>query len=170
VSSGHKKLKVVFGGNPATDGKTLWLPQMPYDLNEEDLFLVRSDIMHECGHLEDSDFEYFKEFGIKHGGLAQRVLNAIEDVRIEVAQARRHRGGEMIIRKSMVIMIRRGKARTGRESAAEALMTLCYVYGCVLRGWDGEILESSNKAQQYLIDHLGKGSEHLVSVILDTLK
>lgn len=170
VSKGHKKLKVVFGGKPKTDGKTLWLPQLPYDLNQEDLFLVRSDILHECGHLEDTDFEFFKEFGIKHGALSQRVLNAIEDVRIEVAQGRRHRGGEAIIRRSMVIMLKRGKARTGQESAAEALMTLCYVYGCVLRGWDGEILEAYNKAHQYLINHLGNGSEPLVDQLLQLLK
>lgn len=56
------KLKVVFGGHPATDGKTMYLPQLPMELTEDDLLMVRSDIMHESGHCTDTDFEYFTEF------------------------------------------------------------------------------------------------------------
>ena len=35
-------LKVVIGGNPATDGKTIWLPALPAELTEDDLVVFKA--------------------------------------------------------------------------------------------------------------------------------
>lgn len=148
-------LRVVFGAAPATDGKTMYLPSLPYDLTSDDLLMVRSDIIHESGHCVDTDFDYFVEFGESHGPFAQLLLNSIEDVRIEILRATRYGGAEALIHDSNVLLMKRGQYRTGSADAAEALCTLAYMQGCVLRGWKGEHAAALQNASQYLINHLG---------------
>ena len=163
------KLKVVFGGHPATDGKTMYLPQIPMELTEDDLLMVRSDIMHESGHCTDTDFEYFTEFSKKHGPLAQSLLNSIEDVRIEKTRAKKYPGAEALIHDSNILMMDRGKSRTGQAGAADALTTVCYMHGCALRGWAGRHAEARDTAVAHLKDHLGAENAPLVDQLIDLL-
>lgn len=165
-----EKLRVVFGGSPATDGKTMQIPELPYDLNEEDLKLVRSDIMHESGHCTDTDFAYFTEFGKKHGSFAQSLLNSIEDVRIEVRRSITYPGATALIRDTNIIMMNRGKCRTGQVDAADALTTMAYMQGCVLRGWNDEHERALNQARSFLSQHLGQAADQAIEEAVQLLK
>lgn len=163
------KLKVVFGGHPATDGKTMYLPQLPMELSEDDLLMVRSDIMHESGHCTDTDFQYFTEFSKQHGPLGQSLLNSIEDVRIEIARAKKYPGAEALIHDSNILMMDSGKSRTGKAGAADALTTVCYMHGCAMRGWAGRHAEARDTAVAHLKDHLGAENAPLVDQLIDLL-
>lgn len=162
-------LKVVFGGHPATDGKTMYLPQLPMELSEDDLLMVRSDIMHESGHCTDTDFQYFTEFSKQHGPLGQSLLNSIEDVRIEIARAKKYPGAEALIHDSNILMMDSGKSRTGEAGAADALTTVCYMHGCALRGWAGRHAEARDTAVAHLKNHLGDENVPLVDQLIDLL-
>lgn len=164
------RLQVVFGGNPATNGKVMWLPPLPYNLTEQDLLMVRSDIMHESGHCTDTDFEFFTRFGRQHGPLAQSLLNSIEDVRIEIARAKRYPGAEALIHDSNCLMMDTNRCRTGEKDAADALTTLCYMQGCVLRGWGGKHEEALQKAIGHLLNHLGKDAQPIIDQCIELLK
>lgn len=165
-----ERLKVVFGANPATDGKVMWLPPLPYNLTEQDLLMVRSDIMHESGHCTDTDFEFFTQFSRQHGPLAKSLLNSIEDVRIEIARTKRYPGAEALIHDSNCLMMDTNRCRTGEKDAADALSTLCYMQGCVLRGWGGKHETALQAAIGHLLDHLGSDAQPVIAQCIELLK
>ena len=164
------RLKVVFGARPATDGNVMWLPPLPYNLTEQDLLMVRSDIMHESGHCTDTDFEYFTRFSRQHGPLAQSLLNSIEDVRIEITRAKRYPGAEALIHDSNCLMMDTNRCRTGEKDAGEALSTLCYMQGCVMRGWGGSHEAALRMAINYLLNHLGMDAQPIIDQCTELLK
>lgn len=164
-------LNVVFGGHPATDGETMWLPCLPYDLNADDLKIVRSHILHEAAHLKFTNFIGFKNFGIKHGMFAQFILNTIEDARIERQIALVYGGAKALLESSSLLMIRKGKCRTGKDSHSDALGMLCYLTGCLVNGWNSpEIKQARDDAEAYLIQHLGTGSESLTKQVRELVE
>jgi len=73
-------VKIEIGGNSAeTDGKTIRLPSLPI---EDDDFgaLLEGYLDHECGHVRATDFD---AFNTAQTPLDSRLLNTLEDVRIE---------------------------------------------------------------------------------------
>lgn len=163
------QLKVVFGSNPATNGKVMYLPSLPYNLTTQDLLMVRSDIIHESGHCVDTDFEYFTQFGMTHGPLAQSLLNSIEDVRIEILRAVKYPGAEALIHDSNCLLMERNQCRTGSADAADALTTFCYMQGCVLRGWKGLHEQALRTAIDHLVTFLGEDSKPIIDQCIDLL-
>lgn len=128
-------VKVVFGGSPKTNGRTIWIPRLPYDLEPEELYLVRSDLVHEVGHIRYSDFEYLKDFVKHHSKFAKGVLNALEDAWMERQVDDDLPGAGQNIRHSLPLADQRGRVKTGKNSS-EAFEMLCYFYGSkVLSGW-----------------------------------
>lgn len=93
VAFGHRKgIEVRIGGDKAcTDGKTIYLPDMPLDSPKELATLAFGFLYHETGHLEFSDMAVFDDARQDSPFLAH-ILNAIEDVRMEAERNARYPG------------------------------------------------------------------------------
>lgn len=131
ILSSNYSIKFVIGENvpPATDGKTCWLPALPFELTKDDLTLFQSNGYHEIGHVMHSDISYFQHFARKHGDFGRFVLNAVDDVWMENKQAATVRRSAICFRKSIDLLYERRQFRDGSASPAEAVAcyTLCFL-------------------------------------------
>ena len=82
IASQHN-IKVVFQGTRCeTDGKTIWLPSCA-DLSEELMTEMHGYLDHEVAHCLYTDFRQLEKLEEKGRSLHQKLLNAVEDSRIE---------------------------------------------------------------------------------------
>lgn len=131
ILSANYGIKFVIGENvpPKTDGKTCWLPALPFELTKDDLTLFQSNGYHEIGHVMHSDIPFFQRFAKKHGQFAGFLLNAVDDVWMENKQAATVRRSTICFRKSIDLLFERKQFRDGSASVAEAVgcYTLCFL-------------------------------------------
>ena len=89
--SEQRGIKVEIGGDHAsTDGKTIHLPSLPLDVNDNLLGVARGYIDHESAHCLFTDFAVQDSNSLTP--LEKFFANAIEDVRIEARMAERYPG------------------------------------------------------------------------------
>lgn len=67
--------------NACTDGKTIYLPQLPADADERLYCLVNGFIDHESAHIRFTDFQVLDNANMSP--LEKHIWNSIEDWRIE---------------------------------------------------------------------------------------
>ena len=73
---------VLVGGSQAsTDGKTIHLPSLPIDCDDEWLALVRGYVDHESAHIRHTDFSAFRNAQLDT--VTGNIFNALEDWRVE---------------------------------------------------------------------------------------
>ncbi len=163
-------IRVVFGENPKTDGKTVYLPNLPLDLSSNDAMIVRGDAHHEFGHIKFSNVPYFMEFSSVNGPFAKGLLNAIEDPWIEVRTTSLSRMAETYLRKSVELAIERGQFNLGDGTADGALVSyvLCF-YFSVLVGWS-EYDEPMVKSRCNFVDSFGEGAETVLLTVEGILR
>lgn len=121
-------LKVVIGGNPATDGKTIWLPALPAELTDDDLVVFKGDGYHEVGHIMRSNIKFFQAFGREHGPFAGFLLNALDDVFMEGRQAAWKKTAGRYLLDSTMVLIKRDRYRDGSAGLGEAVACYCLAY------------------------------------------
>lgn len=119
-------VRVVVGGSRAyTDGKTIYLPDIPSDLrNPRLLSLVRFFLDHEAGHIVgQSDTAVLKDIDQNHGEEAANILNALEDVRVESIMAEQWAGCGININDGLDALIPslKGGADQSKEASARAV-------------------------------------------------
>lgn len=113
---------------PRTDGKTIWTSVMDFELafpEENWLTFLVGNTVHECGHINCSNFSDMEEVGKWYGKYMQglwkaaghdgsvaaaaqeighSILNAVEDGRIEAIQVRNHPGVYKALHFSNMVM------------------------------------------------------------------
>lgn len=156
-------LSLRFGGHPSTDGKTIWLPTLPWELIEDDKALMEGFIIHEGGHVRHSNMLAFSNFAQTNPAL-KNLLNALEDPWMEVAQWNTFRGARSILERRCDILRERGMVRTGAASAMEALCVTAFSAAHVALGRH-DFRDDLQAAKQLLQQHLGEGSEALVEAV-----
>jgi len=83
LSDAHD-VRVVFYGNECnTDGKTITLPSLPDKIPADMILMLRGYLDHEVGHIAFTDFKAYRK--LPKNKTEQFALNAIEDIRIELA-------------------------------------------------------------------------------------
>ena len=88
-------VQVVFEGTGAcTDGKTIFLPSLPTDIDQETIDDIWGFCSHETGHCKFTDFPTFRSSINK---FHQNLLNAVEDVRIEREMGKEFPGSKMYL-------------------------------------------------------------------------
>lgn len=131
VLASNTGIEFVFGQNQpaATDGKRVYLPNLPVTLTIDDFDLTKAFAFHEVGHIQFSDVAFFQAFAAKHGDFACFLLNALDDVYMEYKQARATREAERYFRRKASILFNRKQFRDGSQSVAEAVAcyALCYL-------------------------------------------
>lgn len=163
------KLKFVIGRGvgPATDGNTVWLPEMPASLYEDDLTLFKGHSFHEVGHIRSSNIVLFQEFSKKHGETAQFILNALDDVFMEGVMSKWKRMAEQYLRGAKSVLVKRNQYRDGSESLAEAVGCFCLTYLTAKR-WD-EIQPAVEVVTVNLKHHLGEHADRSIKELIDLL-
>ncbi|RME42313.1 MAG: VWA domain-containing protein [Chloroflexi bacterium] len=83
----QKGIRLVFGGPPRTDGKTIYSNPVPIDASEEQVKIIVGDLDHECAHVLYTDFDIHKReieaVEEEQRPFMQSLANAIEDTMIE---------------------------------------------------------------------------------------
>lgn len=159
------KLKFAVG-SPATDGKTVWLPALPLELNEEDLILFKGDSFHEVGHIQFSDINFFMKFA-EQGPAHRFLLNAVDDVFMEGRSSSWKKMAETYIRKSTVILIKRKQFIDGSQSLVQALGAFCLVY-LTSKRWP-EIGEPLPVIVKNLEMHLAQHASYVIPKLTELL-
>lgn len=84
-------VQVVVGGqNAFTDGRTIHLPSLPANSDNEYIQMVRGFIDHESGHIRETDFDILRQKQLMP--LQMTIFNALEDWRIEKCMGKRYAG------------------------------------------------------------------------------
>lgn len=98
-------IEVVFEGNQAkTDGKTIYLPAIPDDieLTNEQVRMMRGYVDHEAGHLRHSDMplilDKYDRWNNSGKGVLQSIHNQLEDIWMEERVIDEYAGAEKNIR------------------------------------------------------------------------
>lgn len=96
-------VEVKTGGVACTDGKVIYLPPLPLNLDEEDFVCAIGYIYHECGHVKDTDFS------IPFASPLQRsIAQPLEDVRIEKLRMAQSPGARRYLSRLVGILTQRG--------------------------------------------------------------
>lgn len=162
VLARNSGLKFKVGPNigAATDGKTVYLPSLPANLNEQDLLLFKSNGYHEVGHCLHSDLGFFQSFSQANGQFAQILLNAVDDCFMEHRMCRTSRVAERYFRECTTLLVERNQFRDGSRSPAEAVA--CYVLTFLFsRAWH-EYLPPLEMVKVNLKAHFGEHYDELV--------
>lgn len=153
------KFRIGNGVGPSTDGKTINLPALPANLTPEDLVLFKRFGYHEVGHCMHSDVEHFMAFSKEHGRNAQFMLNALDDVYMEEAQARFSKVAERTFREGIALMVDRKIFRDGSASPFEAIC--CYVRTALgARKWP-EFVGMRDTIKENFDKHFGEHADQL---------
>jgi len=116
-------VRVVMGGARAcTDGKLIRLPALPADDRRARLYGL-GYIVHETGHVEDTDFEAYSQFALK-SPLHEALLNIFEDVRVELARMRRYPGAKLTLGSLVAAMVEDGKFVLSTDAQATPAVLL----------------------------------------------
>ncbi|KDN94634.1 hypothetical protein [Hydrogenovibrio marinus] len=97
-------LKLAFG-KPRTNGKTVWVSDIPLNPSEDDYYSVVSDLIHEIGHIKYTDFSLDR----KEHHLMPALSNVFEDVRIEKELQREFLGAKDFLEEGYKVIQARGQ-------------------------------------------------------------
>jgi hypothetical protein len=155
-------LKIVYGGYKAeTDGKTVWLPCLPLNLNDDHAFLVKAHGHHEVAHCIYTDFVFFREFGVKYGPSAQRMLNCIEDPRIEFLHVAASGSAGMYLGDKPVVLERVGRLVQTTEENAFNVFCLFYLQTKQFH----QYIPYANDAESKFVEFFGGGAISLIEKV-----
>lgn len=129
-------LRLAFG-QPRTDGKTVWVSDIPINPTEDDYNVVVSDLIHEVGHIKYTDFN------LDRGGhtLMPALTNVFEDVRIEKALQSEYLGARNFLDEGYKVVTAAGKQRQPDSPANALTMWLLLDHMIKVNGrsfWDDE--------------------------------
>lgn len=160
-------LKVVIGGSPATDGKTMWLPALPAELTEDDLVVFKGDGYHEVGHIQRSNIKFFQAFGREHGSFAGFLLNALDDVFMEGRQAAWKKIAGRYLLDSTMVLIKRNRFRDGSAGLGEAVACYCLTYLTAKR-WP-TVGVAADRVEVNLRKHLAQHADKVIPALRNLL-
>jgi hypothetical protein len=159
VEARNSKVKFAVG-NPATDGKTVYLPPLPAELTPDDMVVFKRFGHHEIGHVLWSNLAFYQAFGKEHGKNPQFMLNALDDVWMEEKRASTSRTAGRYFREGIAIMTRKKVFRDGSNSAFEAIACYCRT-ALGARKWS-EFAESCSVSRGNVHKHFGEHAPQIL--------
>ena len=139
-------LKLAFG-QPRTDGKTIWVSDIPLNPSIDDYNSVVSDLIHEVGHI------LYTEFSVDRSGhtLLPLLTNVFEDVRIEKALEKEFLGAATFLNEGYKVVMGNGQNRKPDTPANALGMYLLLKYMIDVNG-RSFFAESRDEALAALFD------------------
>lgn len=102
-------VKVVVDGSAptaSTDGKTIVVPRLPVDVDEDTSKLLWGFIHHEAAHCRHTDFPvWFRELGAANDNLVSYLTNVFEDIRIERSQIALYPGSAKVLDELVEVLV-----------------------------------------------------------------
>lgn len=92
-------------GQPRTDGKTIWVSDIPVNPTIDDYNVVVSDLIHEIGHVKYTDFSVDRT---EHK-LMPALSNVFEDVRIEKELQSEFLGAKNYLNEGYKVILKKGE-------------------------------------------------------------
>lgn len=140
-------VEIRIGGDKAmTDGRTIYIPAMPADLDDETLQAAKGYVDHESAHIRYTDFEAMRSANLAR--LEQWLFNAIEDWRVENRLAELFPGCGHNFR-NLIIKLFGETTGAGRKNPA--LVVLDYVLLSV-RSWAVPEVAGRKKQAGQMVD------------------
>jgi cobaltochelatase CobT len=132
----NKRIDVVWGQNPSTDGIVINMPSIPKHANESLVRMHQSTLLHEAGHILMTDFALLKRRNSQNP-MFHSIWNAIEDVWMESAMMRLHNGGEYILRDGFNTAMKVGAVKDGSHEPDLIPMAVYFTaYNTLKPHWD----------------------------------
>ena len=156
-------VSVHVGGNRAcTDGKTIRVPSLPMDDNDEWLALARGYLDHEAAHIRHTDFAAMREARLD--ALTGNLFNALEDWRVEKCLSAIFPG----CRRNLNWLIRRFFTELPRKAGeiSPAFLVSRHVL-LTVRSWDVPEVAAALKESRAQLLRLGESAAHHVESILE---
>lgn len=159
-------IEVVFGRNPETNGKQVFLPDLPLDLEEripapytsvkQCLDVIKGDVIHEGSHVDSTDFDsaLFKEL-MGEEGLAKSLFNSIEDIRIERKVCERFAGARILLVDSVAAALEAGLVKSDLSSPGEVFSMYVNTYGSIYVNGQDPLKALYGKFRVKTLDLLG---------------
>lgn len=123
-------VRIQIGGEEAkTDGKVVYLPAMPAQLDSDTLEAARGYLDHEAAHIRHTDFEKLRKAHLDR--LEAWLFNALEDWRVEKRLAETFPGCEHNFRK-LIIRIFGQATETGHKSPVSVILNYILL---TVRSW-----------------------------------
>jgi cobaltochelatase CobT len=157
-------VEIVFGSEPKTDGNTIFLPEVPFDADDDFITMMNGHLDHEIAHVRYTDFGVLKQ-GYASGPF-QGVQNAIEDVFIEKTMSRAYPGCEYHLKKSAQISIERGEVKDPCSSPATALTMYIACHGYINVLGTVAFTETFEKAEKTLKELVGDKAINRLNILL----
>ena len=159
-------VSVHVGGNRAcTDGKTIRVPSLPMDDNDEWLALARGYLDHEAAHIRHTDFAAMREARLD--ALTGNLFNALEDWRVEKCLSAIFPG----CRRNLNWLIRRFFTELPRK--AGEISPACVVSRHVLltvRSWDVPEVAAALQVSRMALTALSQESARRIEGILEKVR
>ncbi len=157
---------VLVGGSQAsTDGKTIHLPSLPIDCDDEWLALVRGYVDHESAHIRHTDFSAFRNAQLDT--VTGNIFNALEDWRVEKCLSAIFPG----CRRNLDWLIRR--FFTELPTQAGEISPACVVSRHVLltvRSWDVPEVAAALQVSRMALTALSQESARRIEGILEKVR
>lgn len=157
----ESSIEFVWGDNPKTDGKKIFLPHVPKYANETLLIVHQSHVFHEIGHIEYSDFKRLKRLSKHMNAMHHSIWNSIEDVWMEKVMMNRWNGGEFILQESYRYMIANGMIKDGSQAGDVIPMFVYYTGESIMKQWD-VFIKPRSEMRALAVKQVG---EPIVSII-----
>lgn len=159
-------VKVEIAGSEAyTDGRTIHIPSISLEHNEDILPLIRGYIDHEAGHIRYTDFEELRSANLDP--FTHSIWNALEDCRIE------HKMSEVFpgCKENFEWMIQKFFANTDSLCDSDNI-SLCVLNSILLtvRSWSCSDVASNMQKQIDICESHYKGLYGIIKPILDEFK
>ncbi len=153
-----------FGAERAeTDGRNIYLPMLPIDMNSEEEIIFRGYAEHEIGHCIESNMPVFQGVARSSSWLGT-MLNAIEDPWMENRRVKARPKALTFFEKSTAYLEKRGGLKTGSSSPNEALMV--FVLSALHLNFGRNDLRGLHKqSQKHFLKQLGRTSKPILKVI-----
>lgn len=159
-------VSVHVGGNRAcTDGKTIRVPSLPMDDNDEWLALARGYLDHEAAHIRHTDFAAMREARLD--ALTGNLFNALEDWRVEKCLSAIFPG----CRRNLNWLIRRFFTELPRKAGeiSPAFLVSRHVL-LTVRSWDVPEVAAALKESRAQLWRLDESAAHHVESILEQVR
>lgn len=176
--AGAFNLDVRFGHNPQTDGKVVYLPDLPLDIErnlpapfssvEQCVDVVRACTLHEGGHCAYTDFTSAGRMRCKeNGGLVANLYQAIEDARMEGEVISRFRGARSLLAEGVKVMVEVNQIKIP-ETPAQALSSYVDAYGRHRMNEQEAVLPVLERSRTILSEKLGDNGMLKIDAYLNT--
>jgi hypothetical protein len=164
-------LKLRFGGNPKTNGQTIWMPNVPLQVGERDKVKLMGDLVHECGHITQTSFTVLRDAKLTNSSadqLLHGIWNAVEDVRMERDTMKDLLGARQYLAGSLVYQTEDGQVRNGTASPSDAIITYCYCKGAIMVNAFLGVMPSYESSRGALIQLITEDGVAMIDDLLDT--